>query len=186
MSELLGRVGLAAFVLTLAAVVVATTGSGGLGGRLGGLFGYHGARLEAPVEPVTLKPVSAGGLAAASALPVHLRTAARLGTRRTKRRPDRAPIVPRRRPQPVAQPGPAPQPAAPSIPKPPPTPTPGGAVQQVEHTVQQVAAPAPAPVQQGVDQVVGTVNQACDAVGGCPSPPAASTVVHAVNEVLKP
>jgi hypothetical protein len=184
-SELLGRAGLAAFVLTLAAVVMATTGSGGLGGRLGGLFGYHGARLAAPAEPVTLKPVSAVALAGASALPVHLSRAAKPGTRRNKSRHEPTSVVPRRRPQPV-QPAPAPAPGptpVPSVPKP----SPGGpsTTDQVEQTIRQVTAPAP-PAQAPAEQVIQTVNQVCGAAGGCPSPPAASAVIGAVNTAIAP
>ena len=171
MSSLLPRLALAGFVLALAAAVMATTGSGGLGGSLGSLFGYK-ERLAAPSQPVALNPVALVDVkqavtprGPALTRPSHVTKPQRVRLRvAPKQRPARpVPVVGAPGPAPAPSPSPVP---VPSAPKPPP-PAPPGNVQRVDQAVRQVTAPV-APAAQPVDQVLHTVDTICALGGGCP------------------
>jgi hypothetical protein len=171
MTGLLPRLALAAFVLALAAAVMTTTGSGGIGGSLGSLFGYK-ERLAGPSQPVVLNPVALVDVKPAVIPRARAITRPPRATTRQRIRPRVAPKQRPAGPAPVVgAPGPAPAPSpspvpVPSAPKPPP-PTPPGNVQRVEQAVRQVTAPV-APAAQPVAQVLHAVDTICGLAGGCP------------------
>jgi len=170
MSELFGRAGLAGVVLVLAAVVVTMSGGAGLGGRLGALFGLHSKHGGKPVAAVhSAAPASVRHpVASVHALTRH--AAPRALQLKARTRPQTAP-APHRAPvsQEAPRPAPAQQPAAPSPPPAPrPVPAPQGTVQHVVQNVRDTAAPLAPPAQPVLDQVSGTVDQACGLIGGCP------------------
>jgi hypothetical protein len=167
MTALLPRLALAGFVLALAAAVMTTTGSGGVGGSLGSLFGYKD-RLAAPSQPVVLNPVAVVDVK-------QIVTPRGRPPRATKPQRVRPRVAPKQRPAGpvpvVGAPGPVPAPSpspvpVPSAPKPPP-PAPPGNVQRVEQAVRQVTAPV-APAAQPVEQVLHTVDTICGLAAGCP------------------
>jgi hypothetical protein len=171
MTALIPRLALAAFVLALAAAVMTTTGSGGVGGSLGSLFGYK-ERLAAPSQPVDLNPVavvdvkrSVTSRAGALTLPPRATKPQRVRPRVAPKQRPAGPVPVVGAPGPVPAPSPSPVPV-PSAPKPPP-PAPPGNVQRVEQAVRQVTAPV-APAAQPVDQVLHTVDTTCGLAGGCP------------------
>jgi hypothetical protein len=164
----LARVALAACVLALAALVVTSTGPGGIGGSLGSLFGFHarvaprpgGVRAGAPsavralvTAPSTSRPSQ----------PQQRRTARGRGG---PRRP--APAH-----QPAAVPGapppnPSPQPIpTPTLPPTPPAEPPQGVVGGVGAAVEQAGRLLP-PAQPFLDTAVGQLGQVCGLLGGCP------------------
>jgi hypothetical protein len=168
MNSVPARLALSAAVLALAAAVVTTMGSAGLGGSLGSLFGYR-ASLAAPSEPV------AAVLPVASGTDVFARHSEPSRVRQRASRPRRPPGAPKpttpaaprpvvRGPAPSAPPPPTPAQPAPHVPSPPPA---QGEVAQLARAVNQVTAPV-APTQPVTDQVVQTVAQACALIGGCP------------------
>ena len=170
MSELFGRAGLAGVVLVVAAVVVTMSGGAGLGGRLGALFGLHSKHGGKPVAAIrTAAPAPVPHpMASVHALRHH--AAPRAVHPKARTRPQTAP-APHRAPvsQEAPRPAPAQQPAAPSPPPvPQPVPTPQGNVQHVVKDVRDTAAPLAPPAQPVLDQVSGTVDQACGLIGGCP------------------
>jgi hypothetical protein len=171
MTALLPRLTLAAFVLALAAAVMTTTGSGGVGGSLGSLFGYK-ERLAAPSQPVELNPVAVVDVKQI----VSPRARALMRAPRvTKPQRVRPRVAPKQRPAgpvPVVEaPGPVPAPSpspvpVPSAPRPPP-PAPPGNIERVEQAVRQVTAPV-APAAEPVGQFLHAVDRICGVAGGCP------------------
>jgi hypothetical protein len=170
MSELFGRSGLAGVVLVLAAVVVTMSGGAGLGGRLGALFGLHSKQGGKQVSAIHAVAPAAVRHSVASARVAPRHAAPRASQPKARTRPQTGPVSRR---APVSQEGPRPAPAQqPAAPSPPPVPRPAPAPQgNVQHVVQQVretAAPVAPPAQPVLDQVSGTVDQACGLIGGCP------------------
>jgi hypothetical protein len=167
----LARVAVAAGVLALAALVVTSTGAGGLSGALGSLFGFHSAPAahRAPGgRPIAGHAVLPASRTRPGATPPSA-TRRHSGARR-RTIPDRPPgappiSAPGSSPQPIptpAQPPPAqPPPAPPAAPQP-------GVVAGVGAAVTQAADALPPPVRPVVDQAVGAVGQVCGLLGGCP------------------
>jgi hypothetical protein len=170
MSELLGRAGLAAVVLVLAAVAVTMSGGAGLGGSLGALFGLHTRQGGKPVSAIQVAAPATVQSAVASARLAPVTRVQRQPKKRT--RPQSTPAPRRLSPGPGA---PRPAPAAPPVaPQPPPVqaPTPpppaSGNVQHTVQTVRDTAAPLAPPAQPVLDQALQTVDRTCTLIGGCP------------------
>lgn len=166
----LGRVALAALVLVLAAVVVTVSGSSGLGGRLGSLFGLRSdAQKKKPVAPVQVAGPVSELVTAARLAAVQRSRPAPVRHNRAKHRqagaPRRSPAPTAPRPAPAL---PAPPPSAPPPSVPHPAPAPGGNVQHAADVVRQTVTPAAPQAQPVVDQTVQTVGQVCGLIGGCP------------------
>jgi hypothetical protein len=169
MNELLGRAGLGAVVLVLAAVAVTMSGGAGLGGSLGALFGLHTRQGGKPVSAIQVAAPATVQRAVASARLAPVTRAQRQPKKRT--RPQSAPAPRRRSPAPAPpQPAPAGPPAAQQPPpvQAPSPPPPTGNVQRAAQTVRDTAAPLAPPAQPVLDQAVQTVNRACTLIGGCP------------------
>jgi hypothetical protein len=171
MTELFSRFFLAGFVLALAAAAVMTTGSGGFGGSLGSLFGYH----------TKVKPVAHDvAVLAVPDVPIERLAAPTSGSPMTSARPGRAKLrarrapahaAPRTRPPASAPTGahPAPAPVIPPVQPPPPKPpAPQGNVERTAQSLQQAIQPVAPPAAPVVEQVAQTVSQGCGMIGACP------------------
>jgi hypothetical protein len=165
----LGRIALAGCLLALAALLVTTTGGGGLRGALGSLFGFHAGhaprsatahRRSQPradrAVPFQLLPISRGNARA----PV-----ARRHARGHRRDASHQRQTPGRPPAPSTSPVPQIPPAPPAAPAPPGS---QGLVGSAAHAIDQAAPVLPPPAQPLVHEAVATVGQLCGLLGQCP------------------
>jgi hypothetical protein len=166
----LARVALAACALALAALVVTSTGAGGLGGALGSLFGIHSAPAERP--KASAQPIAAPSVDAPVTPVSRTRSAPTRAPATNRRIPARRPTSPYPR---IRTPGPraphsSPQPI-PTQTHPPPAPPaepPPGVVGGVGAAVREAGKALPPPAQPVVGQAVETISKVCGLLGGCP------------------
>jgi hypothetical protein len=166
----LGRMTLAACLLTLAALLVTTSGGAGLRGALGSLFDSHSPHAARATTDRARNAAGAGAALALRGAPV-----ARVQSRSPATGPHKPPhrhggSHQPRIPAPAPSPSPAPAPQVRPSPSPPrpPTPPSQGVVDSATRAIDQAATALPPPAQPLVPEATGAVAQVCGLLGQCP------------------